>query len=428
MNVSKTLQILANLKFAIFLLILISITITIGSIIEQDQSLDYYKINYPLENPIGGFINWKFIIFFQLNQIYKNIWFFSLLGIFGASLLSCTFLQQFPVIKFSRRCYFVKNLKKIDFKTEMSTKNITIIVGEAIKNGYFIFQQRKNYYCVKGLIGRIAPVFVHLSIILILFGSIIASIGGFNAQELIGKSEIFYIQNVVSSGSISKFPQQAIRVNDFWINYYKNNKIKQFYSNISLLNENGKEIINKTISVNKPLIYRNLTFYQTDWNLLGLRFSNKNNFFEIPFITNLQNGNKVWLTWLPTKQNVNNIFNGNLIIVNNYKGKIYVYDKNGRIINKIDLNDFLIENNYQLIEFLTVTGIQIKSDPGVIFIYAGFAFLMVSTLLSYLSFSQIWLIIKNYQKQKNLIIGAKTNRTKIFLNTELFKLTKNKNE
>jgi cytochrome c biogenesis protein len=310
----------------------------------------------------------------------------------------------------------------------MSTKNITIIVGEAIKNGYFIFQQRKNYYCVKGLIGRIAPVFVHLSIILILFGSIIASIGGFNAQELIGKSEIFYIQNVVSSGSISKFPQQAIRVNDFWINYYKNNKIKQFYSNISLLNENGKEIINKTISVNKPLIYRNLTFYQTDWNLLGLRFSNKNNFFEIPFITNLQNGNKVWLTWLPTKQNVNNIFNGNLIIVNNYKGKIYVYDKTGRIINKIDLNDFLIENNYQLIEFLTVTGIQIKSDPGVIFIYAGFAFLMVSTLLSYLSFSQIWLIIKNYQKQKNLIIGAKTNRTKIFLNTELFKLTKNKNE
>jgi len=49
---------------------------------------------------------------------------------------------------------------------------------------------------------------------------------------------------------------------------------------------------------------------------------------------------------------------------------------------------------------------------------------MISTLLSYISFSQIW-VVSN--REGDLIIGAKTNRTKVSLNTEIFKMTKNLN-
>ena len=48
----KILRLLADLRFAIFLLLLISFVSIIGTIIEQDQSIEVYKLNYPLTNKL----------------------------------------------------------------------------------------------------------------------------------------------------------------------------------------------------------------------------------------------------------------------------------------------------------------------------------------------------------------------------------------
>ena len=53
----KVFRTLADLRFSIFILLLISICSIIGTIIEQDQAFETYKINYPLTNPIFGFLN-----------------------------------------------------------------------------------------------------------------------------------------------------------------------------------------------------------------------------------------------------------------------------------------------------------------------------------------------------------------------------------
>ena len=45
---------IADLRFAIFILLLISFCSIIGTVIEQDQSIETYKINYPLTNPVFG--------------------------------------------------------------------------------------------------------------------------------------------------------------------------------------------------------------------------------------------------------------------------------------------------------------------------------------------------------------------------------------
>lgn len=420
----KVLRVIANLKFAISLLVIISITITIGSIIEQDQTLEYYKENYPEIKPLFGFLTWEFITSTNIDHLYRANWFIGLLLIFGSSLISCTFLQQFPTLKFSRRCnFFVK--KKLDIETLINQENLGKFINKIINQGYYIYQQKTNFYATKGLIGKVAPVFVHLSILLILFGSIIAALCGFNAQELIPKSEIIHVQNTVIAGPLSRFSQQSIRVNDFWINYYKDSKIKQFYSNISILSENGSEILNKTISVNQPLLYKNLTLYQTDWTFVGLRLKENNKSFQIPLILTKNMGNKVWFSWLPFKSNfIKENFFGETVLINNYKDTILTYDLKGNLIKGVDKNENLIEDHYELIDFISSTGLQIKSDPGTIFIYFGFGFLMLSTFLSYLSFSQIWTIFDGLKNKKNLIILAKTSRSKFSFDTEIFKITK----
>ena len=62
-------------------------------------------------------------------------------------------------------------------------------------------------YCYKGLIGRIAPIIVHFSMILVLIGAIVGSLFGFKAQEIIPKTETFHIQNILSNGQLTVIPK-----------------------------------------------------------------------------------------------------------------------------------------------------------------------------------------------------------------------------
>ena len=65
---SKLFYSIGNLRLAIFLLLLISVFSSIGTIIEQEKSIDFYESNYPIARPIFGFISSKFIILFGLNH------------------------------------------------------------------------------------------------------------------------------------------------------------------------------------------------------------------------------------------------------------------------------------------------------------------------------------------------------------------------
>ena len=96
---TKFLKNLANLQFAIGLLFTIGLIIALGTIIEQDQSLTFYKENYPETNPLFGFLTWKIIISLNLDKIYTAWWFLLILLLFAGSLLSCTFTTQLPSIK-----------------------------------------------------------------------------------------------------------------------------------------------------------------------------------------------------------------------------------------------------------------------------------------------------------------------------------------
>lgn len=416
----KIFRLLADLRFSIFILLLISFCSIAGTIIEQDQSIEIYKINYPLTNPIFGFLTWDRILQFGLDHVYKTWWFFTLIFLFGISLISCTFLQQLPSLKIARRCQFFRTtgqFYRLKISTILNNFSFNKILSRIKDNQYSIFQQKNIIYCYKGLIGRIAPIVVHFSMILVLLGTIIGSLFGFKAQEIVPKTETFHIQNILNNGQLTFVPKTSARVNDFWITYTKSKTISQFYSDISILDNQGNETDRKTIAVNYPLISNSVYYYQTDWNLIGLRFQNQNKeIIEYPLI-NL-NQNKVWLTWISNNPSLNE---GNVIIIDNLEGYCSVYNEIGQFLGNIELNE---TGNFKtpltLLEIISSTGLQIKTDPGIPVIYLGFFFLMMSTLISYITYSQIWIIQKNQQ----IFIGGNTNRAIFEFELEFFKFIK----
>jgi len=415
----KIFRLLANLKFSIFILLLISFCSILGTIIEQNPSIEIYKINYSLTNPVFGFLTWDFILKFGLDHVYKTWWFFLLIFLFGLSLTLCSFLQQLPSLRIARRCQFFRATKqfyRLKISTMLHNFSLNKILSRIKKNKYSIFQQKNIIYCYKGLIGRMAPIIVHFSMILVLLGTIFGSLFGFRAQEIVPKTETFHIQNIINNGQLTIIPKTSARINDFWITYTKNKTVSQFYSDISILNNQGNEKFRQTISVNYPLIYNNIYYYQTDWDLIGLRFQTLDNkIVEYPLINLLNNQNKVWLTWVSTDQHISN---GIIVIVTNLQGYCSIYNEMGKFLGNFELNE---SGNFQwsvsLLEIISSTGLQIKTDPGIPIIYIGFFFLMTSTLLSYITYSQIWII----QKDQKIFIGGNTNRAIFEFELEFFK-------
>jgi cytochrome c biogenesis protein len=99
--------------------------------------------------------------------------------------------------------------------------------------------------------GRIGPIVVHASMLIILAGAIYGAMTGFFAQEIVPSGQVFQIRNIFDAGpwAEAQVPKDwAVRVNNFWIDYTPEGVIDQFYSDLSVIDENGEEL-NKRLSM-----------------------------------------------------------------------------------------------------------------------------------------------------------------------------------
>lgn len=404
---------LSSLQLAIFLLLLIAVCSAFGTIIEQDKGIEFYEANYPITKPILGFITFKLILFFGLDHIYQTFWFVFLVLLFGASLFSCTISTQIPSLKLAQIWQFYKNrniLQKFELSFCVNESHLSKFYFQLYLHNYNIIQQGPFLYAYKGLIGKLGPIVVHLSIIIILLGSILGTLSGFTAQELVPTKEIFHLQNIISSGPFSYISQKTSGyVKDFRITYSDDGGIDQFYSDLILFNSDGNKFITKTIYVNEPLRNSDLTFYQTDWNIqsvvgkwddLDIQLTLK----SVP----VTNSSRFWIASLEKLSGLNNSQNNLFVVFEDLTGKFQLFDPKQNLLLESELGCKVFINGHilKIQEIIPVTGLQIKSDPGINVVYFGFFLLIFSTFLSYVSYSQIWAI----KKGKRLYLSGRTNR------------------
>lgn len=412
----RSIKKVANLNFAIFILLCIAFFSIIGSIIEQEQSLDYYQMNYPVADHLIQ-LNWRIIVLLGLDHIYDTWWFLSILLIFSCSIVICTFSSQLPSLKNARRWKFLNinlNISKKVTSNKFDDNSLSNMIYSLNYRHYYVFHKKLSLYAYKGLFGRISPIFVHIGIIITLIGFVLSILGSFTVQEMIPIGESIHLKNIIKSGLYSKLPSNLVcKVDSFFITYNTDNSIKQFFSNISILNTSSQILIKKIIQVNAPLKFHALTFYQTDWNINAIRiYVNTSNIIQQP-LQKIKIGNKViWLGTLSLDSEESIIF-----LLFNLKDPILIYNQSGYYLKALDVNTNLVINNNLLNfqEILVSTGLQIKVDPGISLVYFGFFIIMVSTVASYISYCQIWVNINS-----NLLdINGSVNRGMLHFEEDL---------
>ncbi|MEH2300860.1 MAG: cytochrome c biogenesis protein [Nostoc sp.] len=424
----ELLPVLTNLRLAIALFLLIAIFSSTGTVIEQGRSPAFYQANYPEHPALFGFLTWKVIQVVGLDHVYRTWWFLALLILFSTSLTACSFTRQLPALKAAQRWKYYeepRQFQKLALSAELDTGSLNSLSQILQKRRYKIFpdQEKENLlYARKGIVGRIGPIIVHIGIVAILLGGIWGAMTGFLAQEMVASGNTFQVKNIVDAGPLAaaQVPKDwSVRVNRFWIDYTPSGGIDQFYSDMSVLNNQGKEVDHKKIFVNEPLRYHGVTFYQTDWGIAAVRVQfNNSPIFQLPMAQLNTNGNgRIWGTWVPTKPDLSE---GVSLLAKDLQGMVLIYDPTGKLVDTVRTGMSTQVNGVKLkiLDVIGSTGLQIKADPGIPIVYSGFGLLMLGVVMSYFSHSQIWAL----QKGDRLYVGGKTNRAQVAFEQEVLEI------
>jgi cytochrome c biogenesis protein len=415
------LPLLADLRLAIVLLLAIAVFSISGTVIEQGQTLEFYQTNYPADPALFGFLSWKVILISGLDHVYRTWWFLALLIVFGASLTACTFTRQFPALGAAQRWKYYsqpRQFQKLALSAELSETDLTALAERLSQKRYRVFQEGTQLYGRKGIVGRIGPIIVHASMLLILAGAILGAMTGFFAQELVPSGETFQIRNIFDAGPWAKaqIPKDwSVRVNRFWIDYTPEGNIDQFYSDLSVLNQGGNEVDRKTIHVNEPLRHKGVTFYQADWGIAAVQVKlNNSPVLQLPMKLLENNGPRFWGTWLPTRPDMSE---GVTLLASDLQGTVLIYDNAGQLVATVRRGMATEVNgvSLSLVDVVGSTGLQIKADPGIPLVYAGFGLLMLGVMMSYVSHSQVWALAD----QSTVYVGGRTNRAQVAFEREL---------
>uniref|UniRef100_A0A0R0H159 ResB-like domain-containing protein n=1 Tax=Glycine max TaxID=3847 RepID=A0A0R0H159_SOYBN len=331
------------------------------------------------------------------------------LALLGASLMACTYTTQLPLIKVSRRWSFLHSaeaIRKQEFSESLPRPSIQDVSTILMGAGYEVFLKGPSLYAFQGLAGRLAPVGVHIALLLIMAGGTLSACGSFRGSVTVPQGLNFVVYDVLAPSGFLSSPTDAfnteIHVNKFYMDYYESGEVSQFHTDLSLRNMDGKE---------------------TDWSISALQILKDN---EGPYnlaMAPLQiNGDKqLFGTYLPAGDINSPDVKGISMLARDLQS-IVLYDKEGKFAgvtwpnSKLPIN--IDGSEIVIVDAIGSSGLDLKTDPGVPVVYAGFGALMITTCISYLSHSQIWAL----QDGTAVFIGVKTNRAKMEFPEEMNRL------
>ena len=226
----------------------------------------------------------------ELYDLFHSWWFTALLLSLALNLVACS-LERLPRIWFlvrypERRLDHVVGLR---FKVPATESALTIdgIAAKLRARGYRVQLDGSYLFAERGRYARFGVWVVHISLLLILgggvFGRLTAFEGTSNVPQNGGTTTSFIQRN--PDGSIFKHRLQdqdgkpfVVQCTDFRLKEFEPGRPKAFESDLKVFadtgnGEPGAQLDAATITVNHPLRYGGLTFYQASYQQLdeGMR-------------------------------------------------------------------------------------------------------------------------------------------------------------
>ncbi|MBI5599354.1 MAG: cytochrome c biogenesis protein ResB, partial [Deltaproteobacteria bacterium] len=251
-----------SLKLTLSILLGIAAVSIAGTVVEQGQPIETYITRY-------GERWGNLIINLQLNDMYHSPWFTVFLVLLVLNITVCT-IERFPpkwkTLLKENKGFDPSIIERLANRDSFELSSPPAVVREKIihrlkKKRYKIKVDDSSggaysVYAEKGIVGRFGSDVTHISLFLILTGTIIGSYWGFRDFSAIHLGSTVDVQGV----------DFKLRLDNFWIDFYDTGQIKQYNSVLTVV-EGGKDVLKKQIWVNEPLYYKGVRFYQSSYGM-----------------------------------------------------------------------------------------------------------------------------------------------------------------
>ncbi len=412
---------ISSLRFAISLIIFIAISSSIGTFIPQDNNKKFY-IDIFNDAPIFGFLNGENVLKLQLDHIYTSFWFLFALILLCISLAACSFRRQIPSLKASLKWIEYKSEKKFS-KLQLTSSHSINQDGDHIskadlllkKRGWKTYKFQNHISARRGLIGKIGPLVVHIGLIVLLIGSAYGSFTSQSKEQYLLPGESLDLVNESTNSKAN------VKLVDFSIERESDGIPKQFISKLNFSSEDPNLNEIKTVKVNHPIRFKGLTIYQADWAISNVVLEIDNILYQLQLKEIPEIGNQVWgvLVELGSEPKKNY-----LLTIDNENGPLKISNIENFSGNNLYINDNPLEVNslkVSLKKIIPSSGLIIKNDPSIPFIYFSFILIIFGTIISLIPTNQLWILV-NKESQK-LFIGGLSNKNLVGFKKEFLRLS-----
>ena len=438
---------LSSVRLTLGLLIVLAVTSIFGTVIPQQEGAMALA-----ERLSPGLVH--LLSSLQLFDMYHSLWFRLIIGTLALNLIICS-LDRFPAAwkrfqaapKLERSKPFEGLPSHRNFSAAGKLDEVFPRIAGILKTHYKRFQQKETdhevvLYAEKGRFSHLGVYLVHLSVLIILVGSIVGSLFGFEAYVNIPEGETINQVRLRKSQAMKPLPFH-VRLDRFTVEFYDNGAPKEYRSDLAFL-ANGKAALQGSLLVNHPITFEGITFYQASYGSLPgnkakiairregdpantameveierpydlpgdagqfMVFEARSDFMKmgpaVQVAVKPPDGEEVRF-W---------VFKNIDPIKERFPGFFERFPK----FNPGAYKPFHF--SLQSVETRHYTGLQVSRDPGVPLVWTGFSLIMIGLFVTFFtSHRSIWVQVARAKHGLNIRVAGRTNKNPIGLEREL---------
>ncbi len=380
------------MRLTVLLLALIAAVVLIGAWCPQEAQVGQQKVidmfgpDVALELSRWG-----------VTDIFHTPLFLLLIGFLTVNMVACSVQRVFPrarLLKQPMPLLSEREISRLTVNSELALPGaphtgIARLAQGLKRCGYQVRVETDALTAEWGKLGRLAGTVTHIGLLTLLAGVTVSSwtgFSGFQAVPLHGK--LTFGQSEHSKLWIGRLPDWSVRVDATRREDYESGDPKQWYSDLSVVDSQGRVLKRQEISVNNPLSYGGVDIYQSSWGLDQLVVS----FNEHVRHLDLRQMGKVYAAFLPLDEETMFIFS-----VHDQVKPLRLFAKRPdwgapRLLAEIPPGKSIKLGSVNLTyrEVVPVTGLQYKSDPGFPAVIAAFVFIIAGAMLAAVPHRQVW--------------------------------------
>ena len=250
----RLLKNLASLRLTVGLLLWLAFLCVIGTVVAQ----------HALPPMPGAGLAMTAARLLSPGDVFHSLWFLIPTAVLCINAIACMYLRRNSFVGPSSMPR--SGLHEVTIPGEVDTGKISADLAVFMKGRYRIVssheEDREVIQCERGALRRLAPLMVHLSIVMILLGVGLAFLGYKGSLTVpVGQATDVVTLN---DGTSMQLPFE-VRCDDFSMELYDNGMPREYRSEISLLRM-GSVLMRSSVLVNHPVSFSGILFSQSGYN------------------------------------------------------------------------------------------------------------------------------------------------------------------